>query len=634
MHCWAKPGKALNLQLYKKPKPKGYEKPALFFVLLKKTEEPGQKRKEGHIMKGRKKFLKAVLCLLVVVPAAFGTAASGAILNVPSDDHPTIQAALDVAAIGDEVLVADGTYTGSGNVNLVVDQEITIRSQNGPNLCIIDCQGNGRAFTFTDGATTKTRLSGFTIIGGNVAGIASPNMSDYSGGGILCKDGAAPTIENCIIGFTEDNIAFGNSAKYGGGIACISSSPVISNCRIEANKTSLYGGGIACISSSPVISNCHIEGNLATAGAGGLYCGSSSPPMNTASSPLIIGCTITRNSGGNAGGGVYVFTSTQSSSQSSPSISSCMITGNSASSIGGALYCKNSSPLISNCTVADNGLTNSSTMGGGFYIISNSNPIIANAILWNNSATTGPEIYLNSGSTLKVSYSIVKGGKAAVAPAAVAPATLAPIENAGLDWVDNTNQDVDPGFVGEGDYHLLPASPCVDAGTKEGAELSEYDLDGDLRISGSSPDIGADETRYIVKIDVRPGSRHDKIDLRAWGFLPVAVLSTPDFDATSIDPETVEFAGAKPLHSIRAHVNRDRRADMLFFFWIRHLDFGLDENSTQTTTTTEVALFGDSKERGSIIGTDTVTFINPKHKKHWWHKFEQMSHKKGQCNSK
>ena len=603
MHCWANPGKALNLQLYKKPKPKGYEKPALFFVLLKKTEETGQKRKEGHIMKGREKFLKAVLCLLVVVPAAFGTAASGAILNVPSDDHPTIQAALDVAAVGDEVLVADGTYTGSGNVNLVVDKEITIRSQNGPNLCIIDCQGNGRAFTITDGATTKTRLSGFTIIGGNVAGIASPNMSDYSGGGILCKDGAAPTIENCIIGFTEDNIAFGNSAKYGGGIACISSSPVISNCRIEAN--------------------------LATAGAGGLYCGSSSPPLNTASSPLIIGCTITRNNGGNAGGGVYVFTSTQSSSQSSPSISSCMITGNSASSIGGALYCKNSSPLITNCTVADNSLTNSSTIGGGFYIISNSNPIIANAILWNNSATTGPEIYVNSGSTVKVSYSIVKGGKAAVAPAAVAP-----IENTGLDWVDDTNQDVDPGFVGEGDYHLLPDSPCVDAGTKEGAELSEYDLDGDLRISGSRPDIGADETRYNVKIDVRPGSRHDRIDLRAWGFLPVAVLSTPGFDATSIDPETVEFAGAKPLHSIRAHVNRDRKADMLFFFWIRHLDLGLDENSTETTTTTEVALFGDSKEKGSIIGADTVTFINPKHKKHWWHKFEQMSHKKGQCNSK
>jgi hypothetical protein len=199
---------------------------------------------------------------------------------------------------------------------------------------------------------------------------------------------------------------------------------------------------------------------------------------------------------------------------------------------------------------------------------------------------------------------------------------------------DNTNQDVNPRFVREGDYHLHPDSPCVDAGTKEGAELSEYDLDGDLRISGSSPDIGADETRYNVKIDVRPGSRRDKIDLRAWGFLPVAVLSTPGFDATSIDPETVEFAGAKPLHSIRAHVNRDRKADMLFFFWIRHLDFGLDENSTETTTTTEVALFGDSREKGSIIGTDTVTFINPKHKKHWWHKFEQMSHKKGKCNSK
>jgi hypothetical protein len=102
------------------------------------------------------------------VPAAFGTAASGAILNVPSDDHPTIQAALNVAAVGDEVLVADGTYTGSGNVNLVVKQKVTIRSQNGPNLSIIDCQGNGRAFTFTGADTEGAVLRGFTIRGGNV----------------------------------------------------------------------------------------------------------------------------------------------------------------------------------------------------------------------------------------------------------------------------------------------------------------------------------------------------------------------------------------------------------------------------------------------------------------------------------
>jgi len=130
-------------------------------------------------------------------------------------------------------------------------------------------------------------------------------------------------------------------------------------------------------------------------------------------------------------------------------------------------------------------------------------------------------------------------------------------------------------------------------------------------ICGSStpPGQGGDEFKtsieepYEVQINVRSGARHNKINLRA-GVSPVAVLSTTEFDATSIDAETVEFAGAKPLHSMRAHVNRDRKADMLFFFWIRHLDFDLDENGTKTPTTTEVTLTGKSTKEGPIIGTD------------------------------
>jgi hypothetical protein len=171
-------------------------------------------------------------------------------------------------------------------------------------------------------------------------------------------------------------------------------------------------------------------------------------------------------------------------------------------------------------------------------------------------------------------------------------------------------------------------------------DLTDLDFEGDPRIFNSTPDRGGDEFKtsieepYKVQINVRPGSRHNKIDLRAWGFLPVAVLSTEDFNATWIDPKTVEFAGAKPIHWVRAHVNRDRKADMLFFFWIRHLKFDLDENGTKTPTTTEVTLLGISTEEGPIIGTDTVTIIDPKHKRHWWSKFEQMSQKKGTCKSK
>ena len=91
-------------------------------------------------------------------------------LLVP-DEYPTIQAAIDASVDGDVVLVADGSYTGDGNRDMdFMGRAITVRSENGPDTCIIDIQGSAqdphRAFHFHSGETNASIVQGFTIQNG------------------------------------------------------------------------------------------------------------------------------------------------------------------------------------------------------------------------------------------------------------------------------------------------------------------------------------------------------------------------------------------------------------------------------------------------------------------------------------
>jgi len=45
-------------------------------------------------------------------------------------------------------------------------------------------------------------------------------------------------------------------------------------------------------------------------------------------------------------------------------------------------------------------------------------------------------------------------------------------------------------------------------------------------------------------VDVRPGDDNDVVNPGANGVLPVAILSESDFDATTVDPLSVQLAGA------------------------------------------------------------------------------------------
>ena len=70
-------------------------------------------------------LIAAMMALLV---CGVTTAAT---INVPAD-HATIQAAVDAASGGDEILVAPGTYTGTGiDVVNMLGKAITLRASGG-----------------------------------------------------------------------------------------------------------------------------------------------------------------------------------------------------------------------------------------------------------------------------------------------------------------------------------------------------------------------------------------------------------------------------------------------------------------------------------------------------------------------
>lgn len=213
-----------------------------------------------------------------------------AILHVPGD-AATIQGGVDLASGGDEVVLADGVWTGPGNRDVTVGKSVIIRSASGdPAACVIDCQASGRGFTF-QGLSSAARLEGVTITGGSAThggGILFSGVSPAvegcrilgnlatgtGGGGIAVESGAAPRLVGCMI---SGNSVTGTNG--GAGIWNVGGSPVLINCVLAGNATAalgLVGGAMYTTQGgAPVFANCAIYGNSAYTGSG-FYCSFSS----------------------------------------------------------------------------------------------------------------------------------------------------------------------------------------------------------------------------------------------------------------------------------------------------------------------------------------------------------------------
>ena len=306
------------------------------------------------------------------------------VCQAPDGPKQTIQAGIDASVDGDTVIVADGTYTGSGNRGLDFGGRlITLTSHSGADTCIIDCESRGRGFWFHNGEDSAAIVEGFTVRNGIAEWLAPGGAR---GGAVLCEL-SAPTIRECVFVNNVVSHTTGGEAR-GGAIACaggdvtiegctfrnnsvVSSASGVQNggggahilgsnarfadCQFESNSSEDVGGAIGCEDGSPKFERCGFRSNSSDRGGGAVYC-------DSAGTPEFVDCDF-ENNVAEAGGALSLL------GGGSPIISGSTFVGNDAqdvsSGLGGAVYLGEVAVFMQDCVLQMN---HAARDGGAIYM--------------------------------------------------------------------------------------------------------------------------------------------------------------------------------------------------------------------------------------------------------------------------
>lgn len=267
--------------------------------------------------------MKWFISVSLMVLGVAGSITHGAEIFVPAD-YPTIQDAIDAASIYDTVIVAPGVYRGDGNRDIDFNgKPLVLRSQSGPELTIIDCNGsvsqNHRGFYFHNNETESAVVEGFTVRNG----------------------------------YTSD----------GGAVYCHQAHPLFSKCIFFNNEVSNRGGAVLLWTSNSRFMDCVFDNNQAASGAA-LH-------ITSSSNPVLTWCEIKY---GQATQGAGIICNGAGYTQ----VNNSLFFGNSSSS-GSAMYIANGgTALVNGCTAADN------NANYGTFHIYHGVLTINNSIVWGN----------------------------------------------------------------------------------------------------------------------------------------------------------------------------------------------------------------------------------------------------------
>lgn len=354
----------------------------------------------------------SIVTVAMVSAVIFGGVAGHAeVIHVPAD-HPTIQAAIDAAQDGDEIVVAPGGYFETINL---LGKAITLRSAAGPEKTIIKGQGNATAVTCDSGEGPDTVIEGFTVrntwnpfgspdaagmnnIGSSPTVVGChflPDTPPWLSGAGMYNEGGSPTIIDCtfsMVGLQE--------CSGCGGMRNNNANVFISECTFANNENCCGGAGILSMDSHVVVIGSTFMQNRSHVGLAGaighsggtleimesVFVGnrtdfgdwsgavSDGPGGSGPTTVTIENCLFENNHGGDRGVGAV---------SAAGSIIGSSFIGNSGG-FGGAV--RLASGFIEECEFSEN----SSILGPG-AVTTNGSPTILNSSFRNN---TG-DIYLD-----------------------------------------------------------------------------------------------------------------------------------------------------------------------------------------------------------------------------------------------
>ncbi len=468
--------------------------------------------------------------------AACGIPAAADTLVVPSTAYPTIQAALDAVQVGDEVVLAAGTYTGAGNEALVAPGvAFTLRGETGDPADVV-LQGPidpyeriVHAITFAAGdsgtSVEDLTIAGFTGLAGAAVRITGADLTfdncvffqnatgsidcfqDGYGGALHIRDSATRLVD-CVL---RGNFATGTAcagfggASGGGGVYAERSALTFERCLLEGNRSwseadsPSRGGAISAAGSTVNLVDSILRDNDALGGVarGGAVSASVVIARGTdfidnnigwtvegaehhggaiaAATVVAVGCDFIENrnfSDGTAVGGAI--SGTDVTVVSGSMIANDVGGGGTLEARGGAVSASSSLEMV-NVVVAGNTAVQGApgTQALGGAVHAGGGATLDHVTLAGNEASIGRAISADAG-PIVLRNCVVDNGTDWLS--ASAPATVA--------W-----SCVVGGYPGEGnidahpmlDTELRPlaGSPVIDAGNTTLLPADTYDLDGD-----------------------------------------------------------------------------------------------------------------------------------------------------------